>query len=101
MSKPIIKIFHDESTFYANADRSFSWSDDKTQILKQKNLGQALMVSDFIEEVDGFLEYDDEPHYWRILSEYYLKYISNVPEYPSKKLQFQTPFKSENCLKAI
>ena len=37
------------------------WSDDTTQVLKQKTLGQAIMVSDFIEEVDGFLECDGEP----------------------------------------
>ena len=29
-------------------------------MLKQKSLGQALMVSDFLEEVDGFLQYDRE-----------------------------------------
>ncbi len=47
---PIIRIFHDESTFYSNADQSFHWADDKLQALKQKSLGQAIMVSDFIEE---------------------------------------------------
>jgi hypothetical protein len=25
--KPIIFVFHDESTFYANADQTFNWSD--------------------------------------------------------------------------
>ena len=52
-------MFHDESTFYANADQSFHWADDTVQVLKQKSLGQAVMVSDFVEEVDGYLRYGD------------------------------------------
>ena len=50
----------DELTFYANADQSFYWSDGSTQVLKQKSLGQAIMVSDFLEEVNGFLDFDGE-----------------------------------------
>lgn len=49
--KPIIRIFHDESTFYANADQSFHWTDGSSQALKQKSLGQAVMVSDFVEGI--------------------------------------------------
>ncbi len=48
--KPIIQIHHDESTFYANADQSKYWGDGTMNILKQKSLRQAIMVSDFIEE---------------------------------------------------
>lgn len=55
--RPVICIFHDESTFYANADQTFHWS---RQILKQKSLGQAIMVSDFVEEVGGLLEFEGE-----------------------------------------
>ena len=54
--KRIIRVFHDESTFYSNADQSFHWTDGTSQALKQKSLGQAIMISDFIEEVDGFLQ---------------------------------------------
>lgn len=43
---PVIRVFHDESTFYANADQSFHWTDGSKQALKQKSLGQAIMVSD-------------------------------------------------------
>lgn len=57
-SQPVISLFHDESTYYANADQSFHWSDGTSQVLKQKSLGQSIMVSDFIEEVDGFLKHD-------------------------------------------
>lgn len=57
---PVIRVFHDESTFYANADQTFHWTDGSKQALKQKSPGQAVMVSDFIDEVSGFLEHDGE-----------------------------------------
>lgn len=58
--KPVIRVFHDESTFYSNADQIFHWTDGSKQVLKQKSLGQAIMVSDFVDEVSGLLEYDGE-----------------------------------------
>ena len=59
--KPLIIVHHDESTFYANADQSCYWADDSVTILKQKSLGQSIMVSDFIEECSNdYLEYDGE-----------------------------------------
>ena len=58
--RPIIRVYHDESTFYANADQSFHWTDGSKQVLKQKSLGQAIMVSDFVEEVGGFLEFQGD-----------------------------------------
>ena len=54
----VIRVFHDESTFYSNADQTFHWSDGTTQALKQKSLGQAIMVSDFLEEVGGLLQFE-------------------------------------------
>jgi hypothetical protein len=39
--------------FFANADQSFHGSN---QVLKQKSLGQAVMVSNFIDEVGGYLK---------------------------------------------
>ena len=53
-------VFRDESTFYANADQSFHWADERVQVLKQKSLGQALMVSDFVDEVNGYLRHNGE-----------------------------------------
>ena len=44
----------------ANADQSFHWTDGTKQVLKQKSLGQAIMLSDFVEEVGGMLECDGE-----------------------------------------
>ena len=57
---PVIRVFHDESTFYSNADQSFHWTDGSKQALKQKSLGQSIMVSDFLEEVGGLLEFEGE-----------------------------------------
>lgn len=45
-------IYHDESTFYANADQSFHWSDGLSQVLKS-----SMIVSDIIDEVDGYLRF--------------------------------------------
>ncbi len=58
--RPVIRIYHDESTYYSNADQSFHWSDGSQLVLKQKSLGQAIMVSEFVEEVGGLLEHEGE-----------------------------------------
>jgi hypothetical protein len=54
--RPIIRIYHDESTFYANSEEKFFWADGSNVPIRSKSLGQAIMVSDFIEEKDGYLE---------------------------------------------
>ena len=38
----------------------FHWTGSSKQALKQKSLEQAIIVSDFVEEVNSFLEYEDE-----------------------------------------
>ena len=59
--KRLIPVHHDESTFYSNADQTFHWGDDEVSVLKQKSLGSAIMVSDFIEEATGdFLRHDGD-----------------------------------------
>ena len=56
---PLVSIHHDESTFFANADQDYYYGDDSITILKQKSLGQSIMVSDFIEEASvDFLQHD-------------------------------------------
>ncbi len=55
---PVIHVYHDESTYYANADQAFFGNDGTKHVLKQKSLGQAIMVSDFVEEVGGMHECD-------------------------------------------
>ena len=53
--RPLIRVVHDESTYYANSHQTFFWGDDETSVLRQKSLGASIMVSDFIDEVGGFL----------------------------------------------
>ena len=53
--KALIRVVHDESTYYANSDQTFFWADDETNVLRQKSLGAAIMVSDFVDEVGGFI----------------------------------------------
>ena len=65
--KPLIRVTHDECTYYANCDQSYFWADDHTNVLRQKSLGASIMVSDFIDEVIGFLR--DESDEARVLLE--------------------------------
>ena len=58
--KPLIRVAHDESTFYANADQSRYWCDGNNQVLKQKSLSASIMVSDFVDELNGYLEHEGE-----------------------------------------
>ena len=53
--KPLIRVVHDESTYYANCDQSYFWGDDQTNVLRHKSLGASVMVSDFIDEIRGFV----------------------------------------------
>ena len=54
--KPYIRVIHDECTYYTNCDQSFFWGDEETNVLKKKSLGASIMVSDFIDEVSGFVQ---------------------------------------------
>ncbi len=58
--KPLVRVVHDESTFYAIAFQSLFWSDGHVDALRQKSLGQSIMVSDFIVEGDGYLRDSEE-----------------------------------------
>ena len=54
--------FHDESTFNANEDESVMWKDETMQVIKPKGRGAGIMVSDFIEEKDGYLALPHSTH---------------------------------------
>ena len=51
--------FHDESSYNANDDQVTMWKDDTMQVMRPKGRGAGLMVSDFIEERDGYLSIPD------------------------------------------
>ncbi len=53
--KPLIRVVHDESTYFANCDQSYFWGDEHTNVLRQKSLGSSIMISDFVDEVSGFV----------------------------------------------
>ena len=55
-----IRVYHDESTFYANADQTRFWNDGQSQVLRQKALGSSIMVSDFIVEGYGYLCHEEK-----------------------------------------
>ena len=54
-SKELVLIYHDESVFHANEDHAYSWAESGRRIIKPKGQGQGLMVSDFIDEHQGYL----------------------------------------------
>ena len=77
-----VVLFHDESTFQSNEDQATFWGTKGTHVLKPKGRGVGIMVSDFIDEHNGYLaltqeEYDQaklaNPQIWmhaRVLLEY-------------------------------
>ena len=54
LDKTVI-FFHDESTFQANEDQSTFWGVKGAVVMKPKNKGSGIMVSDFIDEKNGYL----------------------------------------------
>ena len=55
-----IVIFHDESTFQANDEESWMWGEHEQCVLKPKSRGSGIMVSDFIDEHNGYLRLTNE-----------------------------------------
>ena len=51
----IVVIFHDESTFQANDDQTKFWGAKDMVVLRPKSRGAGIMVSDFIDEHNGYL----------------------------------------------
>ena len=64
---PLIRVVHHESTFNANCDQSYFLGDDSTNAIRQKSLGAGIMVSDFVDEINGFVR--DEVQETRLLLE--------------------------------
>ena len=55
-------FFHDESTFQANDDQPTQWGNEamKGGMLRPKSRGAGVMVSDFIDEKNGYLRLTDD-----------------------------------------
>ena len=60
-SKTVV-FFHHESTFQANDDQNMQWGEKGTKMMKPKGKGSGIMVSDFIDEHNGFLALTDEEY---------------------------------------
>ena len=82
-------FYHDESTFQSNDDQSTFWGEKGTAIMRPKGKGAGIMVSDFIDEKNGYLrltqeEYDQakqtDPDIW-IDARTFLEYGENREGY--------------------
>ena len=60
-SKTVV-FFHDESTFMSNEDQPTQWGMKGEKMMKPKSKGAGIMVSDFVDEHNGFLALSDEEH---------------------------------------
>lgn len=60
MREKLIVIFNDESTFNANDDQTTQWGVKGEGMLRPKSKGSRIMVSDFIDELNGYLALTDQ-----------------------------------------
>lgn len=57
-----VVFFHDETTFQSNEDQTLQWGTKGTKMMKPKSRGAGIMLSDFIDERNGFLSLTDEEY---------------------------------------
>ena len=60
--KKLILIYHDESIFNVNDGQTWVWGNEDQPFIKPKTKGSGIMVSDFIDQYNGFLRLTDEEH---------------------------------------
>ena len=54
--QPVIFVFQDECIFYTNIDEEWAWCDDKTPTpMKRKSDGAGIMVTGYLNELDGLI----------------------------------------------
>ena len=58
--RPVVLLFHDESTFHSNEDQGWMWGEKGKQPIRPKGQGKGIMVSDFVDEFNGLLALTDE-----------------------------------------
>ena len=78
-----VVFFHDESTFMSNEDQSSQWGFKGEKMLKPKSKGSGIMVSDFVDEHNGFLAFSD--------TEYEVAKLKNpnIRKYARKFLEYR------------
>ena len=60
--KELVAIYHDESIYNSNEGKTWMWGEEERLALLPKTKGSGLMVSDFIDEHDGFLRLSQEQY---------------------------------------
>ena len=58
--KHLVIIYHDESIFHSNEDQGWAWVEEGMQTIRPKGQGKGIMVSDFINEYNGYLQLTTE-----------------------------------------
>ena len=53
-------FFHDESTFLANDDQCWQWGTKGELMIRPKSKGSGIMVSDFVDKRNGYLQLTNE-----------------------------------------
>jgi hypothetical protein len=56
------KLFHDESTFKANEGQTYYWGTEDMHFIRPKGGGAGIMVSDFVDEYNGYLRLTAEEY---------------------------------------
>ena len=58
----LVLIYHDESIYHSKEGQTWMWGEEERPALLPKTKGSGLMVSDFIDEHDGFLRLSEQEH---------------------------------------
>ena len=58
----LVVFFHDKSTFQCNDDQSLQWGMKGEKMMKPKSKGTGIMVSDFIDQHNGFLAFTNDEY---------------------------------------
>ena len=122
--KRLVLIYHDESIFNTNEGQKWAWTTGEEPIIQPKTKGAGIMISDFIEQHDGYLrlpEYQAShagvPHTARIRLEYGAEkdgywnsesFLANVKDavkiaeykYPPRRNTLVFIFDQSNCHRA-
>lgn len=90
VNKTVI-IFHDESTFQANDDQSTVWGQKGMTVIRPKSKGSGIMVSDFIDEFNGYLSLSKDEHEKAVVNDRNIRmYARQLLEYGENREGYWT-----------
>ena len=61
--KRLVIIYHDESIFHINEGQTWIWGTGDHPYIQPKSKGAGIMISDFIDQYNGFLWLTDREHH--------------------------------------